>query len=223
MRRRLHKTLKRCKDPFSGLSHLGGAVLSVVGLIVLLVYAFRFATLKHIVTYAIFGAALILLYTASALYHLLQVPEKFDTLLRRIDHMMIYVLIAGTYTPVCVIALTGAWGLSMLITVWALAAAGIIMTVVWFGAPRWLTTGVYLLMGWLVVLAFYPLIQALPVGGITWLAIGGLLYTIGAVIYGLKWPRLNCTWFGFHEIFHLFVIGGSFGHFWLMFKYLMYL
>ena len=223
MRAMLLAVLNRCKDPFSGLSHLGGAVLSVVGLIVLLVYAFRFATLKHIVTYAIFGAALILLYTASALYHLLQVPEKFDTLLRRIDHMMIYVLIAGTYTPVCVIALTGAWGLSMLITVWALAAAGIIMTVVWFGAPRWLTTGVYLLMGWLVVLAFYPLIQALPVGGITWLAIGGLLYTIGAVIYGLKWPRLNCTWFGFHEIFHLFVIGGSFGHFWLMFKYLMYL
>jgi hemolysin III len=215
--------LNRCKDPFSGLSHLGGALLSVAGLVILLTYAVRFATVKHVVAFAIFGAALVFLYTASALYHLLQVSEKIDTLLRRIDHMMIYVLIAGTYTPVCVIGLTGTWGLSMLITVWVLAAAGIIMTVFWFGAPRWLTTAVYMLMGWLVVLAFYPLIQSLPVGGITWLAIGGLLYTVGAVVYGFKWPKLNNPWFGFHEIFHLFVIGGSMGHFWLMFKYLMYI
>lgn len=215
--------LNRCKDPFSGLSHLGGALLSIVGLVVLLRYAIRFATLKHIVTFAIFGAALVLLYSASAVYHLLRVPEKVNDWLRRIDHMMIYVLIAGTYTPVCLIGLTGAWGLNMLITVWALAAAGIIMTVVWFGAPRWLTTAIYLLMGWLVVFAFYPLIYSLPVGGITWLAIGGLLYTVGAVVYGCKWPKINSQWFGFHEIFHLFVIAGSMGHFWLMFKYIMYI
>jgi hemolysin III len=215
--------LTRFKDPVSGLTHLGGAIFSIVGLVVLIRYAERFGTVKHIVAFAIFGVALILLYTASALYHLLDVPEKISTLLRRIDHMMIYVLIAGTYTPVCVIGLTGDWGLSMLVTVWALAAAGIIMTVVWFGAPRWLTTAVYLLMGWLVVFAFYPLIYALPVGAITWLAIGGLLYTVGAVVYGCKWPKINGQWFGFHEIFHLFVIAGSMGHFWLMYKYLMYI
>jgi len=219
----LFSLMARLKDPVSGLTHLGGAFLSIAGLIVLIRYAQRFATVKHIVAFAIFGAALILLYTSSAIYHLLKVPEKINTLLRRIDHMMIYVLIAGTYTPVCVIGLTGAWGLSMLITVWTLAASGIILTVVWFGAPRWLTTAVYLLMGWLVIIAFYPLIHSLPVGGITWLVVGGLLYTIGGVIYGFKWPRINSQWFGFHEIFHLFVIGGSLGHFWLMFRYLMYI
>jgi hemolysin III len=111
----------------------------------------------------------------------------------------------------------------MLITVWVLAVLGVILTVAWFGAPRWLTTAIYLLMGWLVVIAFYPLVHSLPIGGITWLVIGGLLYTIGAVIYGFKWPKINCRWFGFHEIFHLFVIGGSLGHYWLMFKYLMYI
>jgi len=210
------------KDPVSGLTHLAGALLSIIGLVVLLRYAERYATVKHVVSFAIFGATLILLYSASAVYHLLNISEKIDTLLRRIDHMMIYVLIAGTYTPICVIGLTGAWGVSMLIMVWVLAVIGIVMTVVWFGAPRWLTTAVYLLMGWLVVIAFYPLLHSLPIGGITWLMIGGLLYTIGAVIYGFKWPKITSRWFGFHEIFHLFVIGGSLGHFWLMFRYLMY-
>lgn len=218
----LLRFMVKFKDPVSGFTHLGGALLSIAGLVVLERYAERFASIKHIVTFAIFGAALILLYTASAAYHLLKVPEKINTLLRRIDHMMIYVLIAGTYTPICVIGLTGAWGLSMLITVWVLAALGIIMTVFWFGAPRWLTTAIYLLMGWLVVIAFYPLIHSLPIGGITWLAVGGLLYSVGAIVYGLKWPKINSRWFGFHEIFHLFVIAGSLGHFWLMFKYLMY-
>jgi len=164
-----------------------------------------------------------MLYTASAAYHLLKVPEKISTLLRRIDHMMIYVLIAGTYTPLCVIALTGKLSLSLLIAIWLLAAVGILLTILWFGAPRWLTTGIYLLMGWLVVIAFYPLIHSLPLGGLAWLVIGGLLYTVGALIYGFKWPRINNRWFGFHEIFHLFVIGGSLGHFWLMFRYLMYI
>lgn len=214
--------LSKFKDPVSGFTHLAGALLSIAGLVVLVGYAVRYASAKHIAAFAVFGASLILLYSSSAVYHLARVPEKIGTILRRIDHMMIYVLIAGTYTPICLLALTGAWGLSMLIIIWALAVAGIIMTVVWFGAPRWLTTAVYLLMGWLVIIAFYPLIHSLPVGGITWLVVGGLLYTVGAVIYGFKWPRINSSWFGFHEIFHLFVIGGSLGHYWLMFRYLMY-
>lgn len=218
-RRFLHEKLK---DPFSGLSHLGGAILSVAGLVLLLRYAALLATIKHIVAFSIFGASMILLYSSSAAYHLARVPEKINDFLRRIDHMMIYVLIAGTYTPICILALTGAWGLGLLIAVWVLAAAGIVLTIVWFGAPRWLTTGVYLLMGWLVIIASYPLITSLPVGGITWLIAGGLLYTVGALIYGFKWPRIDSTWFGFHEIFHLFVIGGSLGHFWLMFRFLMY-
>jgi len=220
---KLHHLLQeKCKDPVSGLTHLGGALLSVVGLILLIRYALIYATSRHVAAFSVFGASMILLYSSSAAYHLARVPEKISELLRRIDHMMIYVLIAGTYTPVCVLALAGDWGRTLLVTVWLLAAAGIILTIAWFGAPRWLTTGVYLLMGWLVIIAFYPLIQSLTPGALAWLAAGGLLYTAGALIYGFKWPRINSSWFGFHEIFHLFVIGGSLGHFWLMFRFLMY-
>ena len=211
------------KDPFSGISHLVGAVLSVAGLAVLVYYACRYGTVKHIVTFAIFGAALILLYSASAVYHLLDVSEKINLNLRRIDHMMIYVLIAGTYTPVCIIALPKVWGISLLVGVWVLAAAGIILAVVWFSAPRWFTTTLYVLMGWIVVIAFLPLVRSLPAPALSWLVGGGLAYTVGAVIYGTKWFPVKSKIVGFHEIFHLFVMGGSFAHYWLMLRYLLYI
>lgn len=211
------------KDPFSGFSHLAGAIASIAGLIVLVEYAQQYATPRHVITFAIFGATLIMLYSASAIYHLLNVSEKANTLLRRIDHMMIYILIAGTYTPICSIALQGVWGLSLLISIWILAAMGVILTIVWFSAPRWLTTSIYVLMGWLVIIALIPLIRSVPWAGIAWLVGGGVLYTVGAVIYGTKWPPIASRWFGFHEIFHLFVLAGSFAHYWLMFKYIMYI
>lgn len=211
------------KDPFSGFSHLIGAIFSVIGLLVLIYYALKYATIQHVVTFSIFGAALILLYTASAVYHLVNVSDKVSLVLRHIDHMMIYVLIAGTYTPICVIALPGAWGLSLLISIWTLAIAGIILTAVWLEAPRWLTTSIYILMGWLVVIAFIPLLRTLSGNGLSWLVGGGVMYTVGGLIYGTKWPPIASRWFGFHEIFHLFVIAGSAAHYWLMFKYLMYI
>jgi hemolysin III len=136
---------------------------------------------------------------------------------------MIYVLIAGTYTPICLIPLRGGWGYSILITIWGIAITGIIMKILWFDAPRWLYTMFYLVMGWLVVIALWPIIKTTPIGGVLWLIAGGLLYTIGAVIYGTKWPPLKSKIFGFHEIFHLFVLYGSFCHFWLMFRYLLYI
>ncbi|MGI5920908.1 MAG: PAQR family membrane homeostasis protein TrhA [Syntrophomonadaceae bacterium] len=213
----------KLKDPFSGLSHLIGALFSVAGLWVLVYYAGRYATVKHIVTFAIFGAALILLYSASALYHLLNVSEKKNLILRRIDHMMIYVLIAGTYTPICIIALPKVWGLSLLVSIWVLALIGIILTLIWFSAPRWFTTAIYILMGWMVVVAFLPLMQSLPAAGLGWLVGGGVAYTVGAVIYGTKWPPLTSSWFGFHEIFHLFVIAGSVAHYWLMLRYVLFI
>jgi hemolysin III len=213
----------KLKDPFSGLSHLVGALFSIVGLLVLIYYACHYSNVEHIVTFAIFGASLILLYTASAVYHLLNISDKVNLILRRIDHMMIYVLIAGTYTPICIIALPKAWGISLLVSIWILALAGIILTIVWFTAPRWFTTAIYVLMGWLVVIAFWPLMHSLPGAGLGWLIAGGLLYTVGAVIYGTKWPPIASRWFGFHEIFHLFVIAGSLAHYWLMFRYLVYI
>ncbi|MGI6585585.1 MAG: PAQR family membrane homeostasis protein TrhA [Lutisporaceae bacterium] len=207
----------KVKDPFSGFSHLAGAVLSVAGLCLLVRYALENGTVWHIVSFSIFGTSLILLYTASSLYHLLTVSEKGTKILRKIDHIMIYVLIAGTYTPVCLIPLRGGWGWSLLISIWSIAMTGIILKVLWFNVPRRLYTLFYLLMGWLIVIAFIPLVKSMPAAAIFWLAAGGLLYTAGAIIYGTKWPKLKLKGFGFHEVFHIFVLYGSFCHFWMMF------
>ena len=213
----------KMREPVSGLTHLIGAVLSAIGLVLMIYYAVSKGTVWHIVSFSIFGGSLILLYTASTLYHLLNISEKGVRVLRKIDHMMIYVLIAGTYTPICLIPLRGGWGYSILITIWGIAITGIIMKLLWFDAPRWLYTLFYLIMGWLIVIALWPIAKTIPIAGVLWLIAGGLLYSIGAVIYGTKWPRLKSKVFGFHEIFHLFVLYGSFCHFWLMFRYLLYI
>jgi channel protein, hemolysin III family len=210
----------KLRDPVSGLTHLFGMFLSIAGLVLLVVYAALTGTAWHIVSFSIFGASLILLYAASAFYHLLPVPEKWQKILQRIDHMMIYVLIAGTYTPICLVPLRGAWGWSLFGVIWGCAVLGVVAQS-FNKAPRWLYTLIYVIMGWLVVVAFWPLIQQVQFHGIVWLVTGGIFYSIGAVIYATKWPFKDAKWFGFHEIFHLFVIAGSFCHFWLMFKYLM--
>ncbi|WP_214659368.1 PAQR family membrane homeostasis protein TrhA [Candidatus Formimonas warabiya] len=213
----------RFRDPVSGLTHLFGFLVSIPGLILLVWNAAHFSTPWHIVSFSIFGASLILLYAASSLYHLVPVSDKGVKILRRIDHIMIFVLIAGTYTPVCLIPLRGAWGWSLLGSIWGLAILGIFLKIFWRNCPRWISTIIYIFMGWLVLIAFFPLIKTIPLTGFSWLVIGGFLYTIGAVIYGTKRPRISAKWLGFHEIFHLFVLAGSFSHFWLMLKYLMYL
>ena len=214
----------KLKDPFSGLSHLAGAVLSVAALVVLLYNAVHYGGAVRITAFAVFGASLILLYTSSALYHLLPLPPKGTQILRRIDHMMIFVLIAGTYTPVCLIPLKGVWGYTLLVSVWLLAVGGILVKAFWMDAPRWFSTLLYVLMGWLVVTALWPLVKTVPPGGILWMVLGGIFYTIGAVFYGTKWPpNIIPGWLGFHEIFHVFVMIGSFSHFWVMAEYIMYI
>jgi hemolysin III len=209
----------KVKDPFSGFSHLVGAVLSIIGLVLLVRYAVTDGTVWHIVAFSIFGASLILLYAASAFYHLLPLSEKGNRILRRIDHMMIYVLIAGSYTPFCLVVLRGVWGWSLLIPIWVIAVTGIVMTIWWLNAPRWLSTLLYAAMEWAVIIAVRPLIQSMPIGGFTWFLIGGMFYTVGAVIYGTKWPRLKPGIFGFHELWHLFVMAGSISHFWVVLRY----
>lgn len=213
----------KIKDPVSGFTHLFGALLSIAGLAVLVYFAAIKGTVWHIVGFSIFGASLILLYGASATYHLLTLSEKGDRTLKRIDHMMIYVLIAGTYTPICLVPLRGVWGWSLFGSIWGFAVLGIVMKIVWLNAPRWLSTIFYLIMGWLAVIAFWPLMQAVPLGGVIWLVAGGILYSIGAVIYGTKRPNFIKNILGFHEIFHLFVLAGSFSHFWVMYHYVLYI
>lgn len=211
----------KLREPVNGLTHLLGIPLSITALVLLVYFAVQYATVAHIVAFSIYGASLILLYTASTLYHLLPLAKKGVQLLRRIDHMMIYVLIAGTYTPLCLIALRGVWGYSMLVVIWVIAAVGIVLKVVWFNAPRWLSALSYLLMGWLVAITIPQLIQTVSPGGLLWLAAGGLLYTVGAILYATKWPKIPLKHFDFHAVFHIFILLGSFSHFILMFRYIM--
>ena len=210
---------KKLRDPVSGFTHLGGAILSIIGTIILVIYGTKKGTAIHITAFSIFGASLILLYTASTLYHLLPVSKKVITILRKIDHIMIYILIAGTYTPLCLISLRGKLGLGLLISIWSLALIGITLKLVWFNAPRWLYTGFYLIMGWLAVIAIFPMTKKIPSLGIWLILTGGISYTLGAIIYGAKWPGKNAKVFGFHEIFHIFVMIGSLLHYLFMLNF----
>lgn len=211
---------KRIKDPVSGFTHLGGALLSITGLVLLLLAA-RGGGAARLTAVSVFGVSMIALYTASTLYHLVVLSERGTRILRRIDHMMIFVLIAGTYTPICLVALRGAWGWSLLAVVWGLALGGIVLKLLWLSAPRWLSTSLYLAMGWLVVVATVPLVRTLQAGGLFWLGAGGAAYTVGAVIYGLRLPRLAVGVFGFHELFHLFVLAGTASHFWMVYRHIV--
>lgn len=208
------------REPVNGLSHLLGVILSVVGLVLLLYHAITLGNPTAIVSFSIYGLSLILLYLASSLYHLVPGPPSEIKILHKLDHTMIYVLIAGTYTPIILLALTGAWKWGSIIAIWVLAAIGITAKLVWFRAPRWLSTILYLGMGWLSVIIMPVLFRNFATGGLLWLLAGGLAYTVGAVIYGTKKPDPIPKVFGFHEIWHIFVLVGSFCHFWSIYHYL---
>ena len=211
------------KETFSGVSHLIGAFLSIGAIGVLTAFASVFGTAWHIVSFSIFGFTMFLMYTSSSLYHLLPLGPKALRLFRRIDHIMIFLFIAGTYTPICLVGLKGAWGWSMFGVVWGIALLGIVLKSMWLSAPRWLSTGIYLMMGWITMVAIYPLSQALSFTAICWLLMGGVAYSLGAFIYAIKKPDPFPGVFGFHEIWHLFVMAGSFCHFWLILRHILYL
>jgi len=211
------------REPVNGLTHLIGAILSILGLIVLLAIAIDNRSARQIVAFSIFGASLVSMYCASAFYHSLRISERAVAHLRRLDHMMIYSLIAGTYTPVCLLLLPPRLGIGLLIAVWSLAALGVIQTVAWMHAPQWFSTAVYIGMGWIAVFVVRPLLAAAPAGFFFWLLAGGIIYTLGAVLHAAKWPRPTTgakPWlFGSHEIWHLCVMGGSFAHYWAILAY----
>lgn len=207
------------REPVSGLTHLFGVGISILGLIILINYTLKLNNLAHISAFVVFGVSLILLYSASSVYHLTSASQKVIKVLRRIDHSMIYILIAGSYTPICLIALRGKLGLTILAIIWCLAIFGILVKNFWFNAPRWLSTFFYIFMGWLVIVAIFPLAKVLTGIALTWLVVGGISYTIGGIIYGLQLPKMKNKYFGSHEIFHIFVLIGSFCHYWLVLKY----
>jgi len=213
----------KIKDPVSGLSHLIGAVLSVFGTVILISSAVQEQSSIKIISFSVFGLSMIFLYTSSTIYHLFgHSPEEID-IFRKIDHAMIYILIAGTYTPICLIPLWGPWGWYSLILIWALAIFGISMVFFkkfWTNVPRWVATVIYVVMGWLSVVLLYPLSQKVSVAFIGWLLLGGFFYTLGAYIYAQKKPNF-CKQFGFHEIFHILTILGTFCHFWGIYNFII--
>lgn len=207
------------KDPMSAFTHFIGFLAVIPVFICLLNMA---ETKLQVIGFTIFGISLLLLYGASTIYHTLKLSAEKTALLRRIDHMMIFVLIAGTYTPVCLVTLAGKWGTILLTAIWGIAIAGVFMKIFWMGAPRWLSTTIYVVMGWLSITAFVPLLKAVGFGGFGMLLGGGIAYTVGALIYALKKPNFSfLKSFGFHEIFHVFVMIGSGFHIAFMFLYVL--
>lgn len=211
----------KMKDPGSAITHGIAVLLAAFGAAPLLIKAARHEDVLHIVALGIFILTMILLYSASTIYHTVDSTEKVNRRLRKFDHMMIFVMIAGSYTPVCLIALHNHIGYLLCTLVWIVAIAGIIIKGFWINCPKWVSSVLYIGMGWLCVLAFVPIFRSLPRGGFGWLLAGGIIYTIGGIIYGLKLPIFNSKHqnFGSHEIFHIFVMLGSICHFIVMYCY----
>lgn len=193
-----------------GTLHLAAALLAPAGLVALMFIA---DSPRRYVGAAVFATSLILLYASSASYHLVPWPDRLRGVMKRVDHSMIFLFIAGTYTPFCLIVLDYAWGIPMLAVVWTLAAIGVLSTILWPYAPRWLTVTPYLAIGWIGIIPAVQVVRVMSGGQLALLALGGALYTIGAVIYARKWPDPFPRIFGFHEVFHAFVIAGSALHF----------
>jgi hemolysin III len=214
---------KYFREPFNGFSHLFGAIISLAGLISLIIKACLSPQLTNLklVGVIIFGFSLIFLYTASSIYHLVNSSQKVILFLRKLDHSMIYVLIAGTYTPICLICLTGNLRWYIFTAIWLLAAVGILLKLTFFNLPRWISTSFYIGMGWFVVFFISPVSRAISAKGMVFLVLGGIFYTLGGIIYASKWPKLHTKILGFHEIFHLFILLGSLNHYICILKYVI--
>lgn len=211
----------KLKDPGSAITHFIAMIAAIGASVPLLLKASRGTEKLHVLALAIFIDSMILLYAASTLYHTLDISEKVNRILKKIDHMMIFVLIAGTYTPVCMIVLGNKTGWMLLGLVWGIAAAGILLQMIWIDCPKWFSSIIYIAMGWICVLAMTQLVAALQGAAFWWLLSGGIIYTIGGVIYALKVPIFNKKHknFGSHEIFHLFVMAGSLCHYIMMYQF----
>lgn len=210
------------REPINGFTHLGGAILSFIGLLALVIKAtLTGGSAVDITAVIIFGISMMLLYSASATYHLVMASDKVIAFLRKIDHSMIFILIAGSYTPFCLIALKENRGWILFTIVASIAVCGVLFKMVWFNCPRWISTSIYVGMGWISVFIIKPLCSAVSLQGVYLLVLGGVFYTIGAVIYAVKPSALKFKNLGFHEIFHIFILLGSLCHFISVFEYVI--
>jgi len=209
------------RDPGSALTHFIGMMMAVLASVPLLVKAAVSSGRLCFIAMAVFMCSMILLYAASTTYHTINLGEKTLKIFKKIDHMMIFVLIAGSYTPVCLITLGGHIGYTLLAVVWGIALFGIILKACWVTCPKWFSSLIYISMGWVCLGVFGTLWDILPHAAFLWLLVGGIFYTIGGVIYALKLKVFSgrFQYFGAHEVFHLFVMAGSICHFIFMFRY----
>lgn len=209
------------REPGSAITHFIGMMLALFAAVPLLVKAAVSSGHKNFIAMFIFMFSMVLLYGASAMYHSVNVSGKPLRIFRKIDHMMIFVLIAGSYTPVCLIVLGGKEGYLLLTIVWSIAIAGMLIKALWINCPKWFSSIIYISMGWVCLFVFRQLVYTLPISAFCWLLAGGLIYTVGGVIYALKLPIFNSkhAYFGSHEIFHIFCMAGSICHFIFMYRY----
>ncbi len=209
------------REPGSAITHLIGVILSVLATTPLLIKVAVQDDHTAFIAMAIFMCSMVALYSASTIYHSVTVRDRILRVFRKLDHMMIFVLIAGSYTPICLIVLGGKSGYTLLAVVWGIALAGMTIKACWITCPKWFSSVIYIAMGWICLAVFGTLWNTLPHSAFLWLLAGGIIYTVGGVIYALKLPIFNAKhrFFGSHEIFHLFVLGGSICHFIFMYQY----
>jgi hemolysin III len=207
------------KEPVNTWTHLGGFMLGVMCLILLLVNAG--GELPKLVTMSIYGVSVLLLYASSTVYHWIRTTPKNELLLRKIDHIAIFVLISGSYTPVFYYGLEGSWRVAMLSAVWGIAVLGVFLKLFFMKLPRSVSTAFYVLMGWIALIPLVKLIHGLPLGALLLILAGGLAYTLGGIIYATKKLQFFSGKLGFHEIFHVFVLLGTTLHFLMIFFYIL--
>jgi hemolysin III len=193
-----------------GTLHLAAALIAPAGLVLMLVLA---ASPRGYVGAAIFGASLIICYSVSATYHLVPWSQLLRRVMKRLDHAMIFALIAGTYTPFCLLTLDNAWGIPVLAVVWSFAGMGMLLKIAWPDAPRWLSVTLYLGVGWLALVASWPLARSMSLTPLLLLLLGGVLYSIGAMVYAARRPDPYPRVFGYHEVFHALVVTAGLIHF----------
>ena len=210
------------KEPGSAITHFIGMLMAIFAAVPLLIKAAHEPSRIYVISLAVYSASMILLYAASTTYHTFDISAKINTILKKWDHMMISVLIAGSYTPICLLVLKGKTGLILLAIVWSFAIVGILIKAFWVYCPKWVSSILYIGMGWTCVLAFTQILNSMSRTSFIWLLTGGIIYTVGGIIYALKLPIFNSKHknFGSHEIFHLFVMGGSMCHFVVMYALL---
>lgn len=209
------------REPSSAFTHLIAMMMALFAAAPLLVKTALSTSGREFAAMCVFIVSMVLLYAASATYHSVNVTGERLKLFKKIDHMMIFVLIAGTYTPVCLIILGGELGYTLFNIVWGIAIFGMLIKAFWVTCPKWFSSVIYIAMGWVCIFVFGTLRSSLPTAAFLWLLVGGIVYTIGGVIYALKLPLFNSMHkkFDSHAVFHLFVMGGSICHFIFMYAY----